>query len=100
MPCPVQLHRGLGAVLDGLEDHAVAVGELDQLVETALRRVGVETQAYLLEADQHAFGDVYRSASASLAPSMTKAPAKVRRIHVSTFGRDTTWLRIEAAKIP
>ena len=42
----------------------------------------------------------YRSASASLAPSATKAAAKVRRIQASTFGREMTWARIEAANRP
>jgi RimJ/RimL family protein N-acetyltransferase len=42
----------------------------------------------------------YRSASASLAPSATKAAANVRRIQVSTRGREMTWLRIEAANSP
>src|SRR5581483_14448 len=42
----------------------------------------------------------HRSASASLAPSAAKAPANVRRIQVSTAGREMTWLRIEAANRP
>ncbi len=35
-----------------------------------------------------------RSAKASLAPSATKAAAKLRRIQVRTRGREITWLRI------
>ena len=38
--------------------------------------------------------------SASFAPSPTKAAAKVRRIHVSTRGREMTWSRTEAANSP
>jgi Bacterial DNA-binding protein len=43
---------------------------------------------------------LHRSASASLAPSATKAPAKVRPIQVKTRGREMTWFRIEAANNP
>ena len=41
-----------------------------------------------------------RSASASLAPRAANAPAKVRRIQVSTRGREITWSRIAAANSP
>ena len=41
-----------------------------------------------------------RSVSASLAPSMTKAAAKVRRIQAITAGRLTTRSRIAAANTP
>ena len=41
-----------------------------------------------------------RSATASRAPSTTKAPAKTRRSQVITAGRDTTRRRTAAAKIP
>jgi hypothetical protein len=42
----------------------------------------------------------HRSANASLAPSATNAPAKARRIHVSTRGRAMTWRRTDAAQSP
>src|SRR5687768_3253349 len=41
-----------------------------------------------------------RSVNASLPASRANVPAKVRRIQVSTRGREITWVRIEAAKIP
>src|SRR5262249_156996 len=41
-----------------------------------------------------------RSASASLAPSAAKAPAKARRIQVNTAGREITLLRMAAANRP
>src|SRR5690606_9029023 len=44
--------------------------------------------------------DCYRSASGSRAPSSTKAPAKERRIHAITRGREMTWLRTAAANTP
>lgn len=42
----------------------------------------------------------HRSASASLTPSAAKAPAKARRIHIKTLGREITWSRIVAANSP
>ena len=42
----------------------------------------------------------HRSAAASFAPSATNAAAKLRRIQVSTRGREITWSRIEAANSP
>ena len=41
-----------------------------------------------------------RSLVASLAPRATKAPANVRRIQVSTRGREMTWSRTAAANLP
>ena len=41
-----------------------------------------------------------RSAKASLAPSATNAPAKLRRIQVMTRGREITWSLIDAANSP
>src|SRR5882757_9739667 len=51
---PVHRYRNLGAVLDGLVDHAIALGEFEQEIELVLRRVGidVEAQANLGEADR------------------------------------------------
>ncbi len=45
-------------------------------------------------------GRAQRELSASLALRATKAAAKVRRIHVMTAGRDTTWCRTAAANVP
>ena len=42
----------------------------------------------------------HRSANASLAPRPTKAAANLRRIQVSTRGREMTWSRIAAANTP
>ncbi len=41
-----------------------------------------------------------RSVTASLPPSATKLPANVRRIHVTTRGRETTCRRTWAARTP
>jgi hypothetical protein len=41
-----------------------------------------------------------RSVNASFAPSAMRAPAKVRRIHVRTRGRETMCVRTAAAKTP
>ena len=40
-----ELHLDRRAALDRLIDHAIALGELQQLVELVLRRVGVEVEA-------------------------------------------------------
>lgn len=42
----------------------------------------------------------HRAVPASLAPSATKEPAKMRRIQDITRGRETTWLRTAAANTP
>ncbi len=55
------LHSGLGTILDGLKDHAIPVGEFEQLIELVLRGVGVnvEPQADLLEADRYALCSLF-----------------------------------------
>jgi len=40
----VYLHSGLGTILDGLKDHAIPVGEFEQLIELVLRGVGVNVE--------------------------------------------------------
>lgn len=44
--------------------------------------------------------ETQRDVTASLAPSATKEPAKMRRIQVITRGRETTWFRTAAANTP
>src|ERR1700737_3902160 len=64
MPNFVHSHAGSGAVLDGLKDHAIAVGEFNQLIKLVLGCVGVdvEAQADLLEANRHTVGHAERAA--------------------------------------
>ncbi len=66
---PFHRHRNLRAVLDGLIDHAIALGELEQQVELLLRRVGfdLEAQADLGEADRRLLVDPERAAGVDLA---------------------------------
>jgi [protein-PII] uridylyltransferase len=66
---PLHRHRNLRAVLDGLIDHAIALGELQQLIELVLRRVGVdiEAQADLREADRRLLVDAERAAKIEIA---------------------------------
>jgi hypothetical protein len=56
-------------VLDGLIDDAVALGQLQQLVELFLRGVGVdgEAQPDLREADQGVLGDAKGTAEIEVA---------------------------------
>ena len=58
-----------GAVLDRLIDNAVALGQLEQLIELLLRRIGldVETQANLRKADRGVLGDAERAAEIEIA---------------------------------
>src|SRR5207248_1848199 len=42
---PLHRHRDLRAVPDGLIDHAIAFGELEQQVELVLRRIGLDVEA-------------------------------------------------------
>ena len=66
---PLHRHRDLGAVPDGLVDHAIALGELQQLVELVLWRVGgdVEAQPDFTEADRRFLVDAERSAKIEIA---------------------------------
>src|SRR6266545_7797884 len=62
-------HLDRRAALERLVDHAVALGELEQLVELVLRRVGldVEAQADLRETDRRVLGDAERAAEVEIA---------------------------------
>jgi hypothetical protein len=98
----VQFHHRLRTVLDRLENHAVPIGELEQLVELFLRCVGldVKTQPDLLEADRHSFGHAERatqitaeligiSRSRSRAPGVLACALKAR-----SRAKRTTVLRL------
>src|SRR5882757_9346945 len=65
----LQLHLDRRAALDGLVDDAIALRELEQLIELLLRRVGldVEAQADLREADRRVLGDAERAAEVEVA---------------------------------
>src|SRR3981081_3287532 len=66
---PVHRYRNLGTVLDGLVDHAIALGEFQQQIELVLRRVGVdiETQPNLRETDRRLLVDAERAAEIEIA---------------------------------
>src|SRR5215472_7185290 len=66
---PVQRNRNRRAAADGLIDHAIAFGELEQLVELVLWRVGVEIKAQpdLRKADRRVLGDAERAAEIEIA---------------------------------
>ena len=64
-----QLHLDRRALLDGLIHHAIALGELEELIELLLRRVGVdiEGEADLRKADRRILGDAERAAEIEIA---------------------------------
>ena len=64
-----ELHLDRRAALERLVDHAIALGELEQLVELLLRRVGVDVEAQpdLREADRRVLGDAERAAEVEVA---------------------------------
>src|SRR5215212_3196913 len=66
---PLQLHLNRRAALDGLIHHAIALGELEQLVELLLWRVGVdiEGEADLREADRRVLRHAERAAKIEIA---------------------------------
>src|SRR5262245_18124189 len=65
----LQLHVDRRTALERLVDHAVTLGELEQLVELLLRRVGldVEAQADLRKADWRGLVDAERAAEVEVA---------------------------------
>src|SRR5436190_5985790 len=65
----VQSHLDGRAAFDRLVDHAIALGELEQLIEllSALVGVDVEAQADLGEADRRVFRDAERAAEVEIA---------------------------------
>src|SRR5215831_20012029 len=62
-------HRDLRAVLDGLIDHAIALGEFLQQIELVLPRAGcdLEAQADLGEADRRFLVDAERATEIEIA---------------------------------
>ena len=64
MPRAPDLHAGVRAALNGLEDHAIFVGELHQLIQRSLRGIGVDVkgQADFLETDRDVLRDAERAA--------------------------------------
>ena len=66
---PLHRHRNFRAVLDGLIDHAIALGEFEQEIEFLLRRVGidVEAQADFGKADRRLLVDAERAAKIEVA---------------------------------
>src|ERR1700761_5718776 len=66
---PVHRDRNLRPVLDGLIDHAIALGEFQQQVEFVLRGVSVdiEAQADFREADRGFLVDAERAAKIQIA---------------------------------
>src|ERR1700738_1682633 len=66
---PLHGHRNLRAVLDGLVDHAIALGEFQEQIELVLRRVGidVETQTNFGKTDRRLLVDAERAAEIEIA---------------------------------
>src|SRR5204863_8573556 len=66
-PLHLDVHRR--ALGDGLIDHAIALGELEQLVELVLRRVGrdVEAEPDLAEPDRRFLVDAERAPEIEIA---------------------------------
>src|SRR5262245_18974152 len=75
----VHAHFDGRPALDGLVDHAIALGQLEELVQLLLRRVGVEIerQADLREADRRVLGDAERAAKIEIA--LGRDPARLER---------------------
>src|SRR3984893_13157372 len=66
---PLHRDRNLRAVLDGLVDHAIPFGELQEQIELVLRRVGCnfEAQADFGKADRRFLVDAERAAEIEIA---------------------------------
>src|SRR5689334_16753805 len=66
---PLHRHRNLRTVPDGLIDHAIALGQLQQEIELVLRRIGrdLEAQADFGEADRCLLVDAERAAEIEIA---------------------------------
>src|SRR3954449_7403108 len=66
---PLHRDRDLRPVLDGLIDHAIALGELEQQIELVLRRISVDVEAQtdLGEADRGLLVDAERAAEIEIA---------------------------------
>ena len=76
---PGQRAAQFRAVVQGLEDDAIALGQLQQLVELLLRRVGVdlEAQADRPEADRRRLVDAERAAEIEIALGLDDAVAQI-----------------------
>src|SRR5690242_7617023 len=72
----LDLHRR--AVADGLVDHAIALGQLEQLIELVGRRVGIDIEAQpdLREADRRVLGDAERATEIEVAFGRNDARTK------------------------
>ena len=66
---PRHRHRDRWAALDGLIDHAIALGQLEQLIELVLRLIGVDIEAQpdLCKADRRILGNAKRAAKIEIA---------------------------------
>ena len=68
-------HRQLRLLVDGLEHHAIALGELQQRIDALLRLVGVEIEAQpdRAKADRRILGDAERAAEIEVALGRDRA---------------------------
>src|SRR5690349_2123582 len=76
---PGDARRHRGRLAEGLEDDAVALGQLEQRVEAVLRLVGVEleAQAQVGEADRRGLVDAERAARVEVAFDQDGARAQL-----------------------
>jgi hypothetical protein len=72
----IQLHIGLGAVLDRLEHDAIALDEFEQFITLVFWRVGidVETQSDFRESNLHTVCNAERAAKVNIAFGRNQRP--------------------------